>query len=211
MRKSKPGRTGFTLIELLAVIGILGLLLTLSVPIISKARASANLAACKLNLRNIAGLLQNWVDTRNGGKWPTERGIRFLLVVARDGELGRHDAEIFVCPGTSDTTWAADDAAHRPGSGFSDWQDLDKNCISYAGRDAKSFPIDKNKLSDEIIASDDNDGRANHKFITNVVFADAHVEQVDLKDYKGVLADDAEWVPVGPGSPDPDLKKLLND
>ena len=80
---------GFTLIELLAVIAILGLLMTLAVPLVSKAKASANSRACQSNLRQIATNLSLWATDRNKGNWPKESGIKFLLVLARDGEITR--------------------------------------------------------------------------------------------------------------------------
>ena len=41
--------------------------------------------------------------------------------------------------------------------------------------------------------------------------ANGHVGTVDIKDYKAELQENAEFIPVGPESPDADLKKLLND
>jgi prepilin-type N-terminal cleavage/methylation domain-containing protein len=207
MDSRRTARAGFTLIELLAVIAILGLLMTLAVPLVSKAKASANSRACQSNLRQIASNLQLWADDRNKGNWPKEAGIKFLLILVKDGELGKKDLDIFRCPATDDVTNTADDKT--PGSGFKDWDSLDKNCISYAGRDAIHFRIDKNKGSEEVVASDDNDNRANHAHITNIVYADAHVGTIDVKDYKAELPENAEFIPVGPESPDPDLKKLL--
>jgi prepilin-type N-terminal cleavage/methylation domain-containing protein len=208
MDPRRTARAGFTLIELLAVIAILGLLMTLAVPLIGKARASANSRACQSNLRQIASNLQLWADDRNKGNWPRDQGIKFLLRLVHDGELSSKDFDIFRCPATSDVTNTPDDPT--PGSGFKDWDNLDKNCISYAGRDGKNIPVNKNKLSDEAIAADDNDRPGgNHAHITNVVYGDAHVGTVDVNQYKADLPENAEFVPVGPESPDPDLKKLL--
>lgn len=209
MNPRRTARAGFTLIELLAVIAILGLLMTLAMPLVSRAKASANLRACQSNLHNIAGSLSLWVEDRNKSNWPKEQGIKFLLVLVRDGEIGPKDMDVFRCPGTDDVTNTADDKA--PGSGFKDWDNLDKTCISYAGRDNKNFPIKKGQLSEEVIASDDNDNRANHPHVTNIVHADGHIGTVDIKDYKKDLPENADFIPVGPESPDPDLKKLLND
>jgi len=202
-------RAGFTLIELLAAIAILGLLLSLAVPMISKARASGNLTACRLNLHSLAGTLQLWVDERNKGNWPPEQGPKFLLVLVRDKEITGKDCKVFNCPGTDDVTYAADDSSHSDGSGFKDWDSIDKNCMSYAGRDNRNFRLNKNKLGEEAIASDDNDGRPNHNTQTNIVYGDGRVESVDIKDYASELPENAQWIPVGPESPDPDLKKLL--
>jgi prepilin-type N-terminal cleavage/methylation domain-containing protein len=204
-------RAGFTLIELLAVIAILGLLMSLAVPLISNAKATANQHACQEQLRQLAGNLQLWADTRNKGNFPKESGPRFLLVLLRDEQISAKEADtLFRCPGTGDETRTEDDKK-TPASGLKDFQNFDKNCISYAGRDTKTFPINKNHLSEEVIASDDNDGRANHKHLTNIVFADSKVDAIDVKDYKTELPENQDWVTVGPDSPCPELKKLLSE
>jgi prepilin-type processing-associated H-X9-DG protein len=209
MSPAKPSRIRFIVIDLLAVLAILGLLALMTPPLVFKSKASSNVRACQSNLRQIAANLQLWADDRNHGAWPAERGIQFLLVLVRDGELGLRDLDIFCCPATDDSTESVDAAARRPGSGLADFAHLDARCISYAGRDGVRFPVNPKKLSEELIAADDNDGRANHPRVTNVVYADSHVATIDVTDYKKELGGDAEWVPVGPESPDPDLRRLL--
>ncbi len=58
--KSKQSHQGFTLVELLVCIGIISVLLGLLVPVISRARESAQSSVCTSNLRKLANLSQVW-------------------------------------------------------------------------------------------------------------------------------------------------------
>jgi prepilin-type N-terminal cleavage/methylation domain-containing protein len=207
------GRRGFTLIELLAAMAILSLLVGLALTMVAKARATANENACQQQLRDIAGLMQNWVDTRNQGRWPKERGVKFLLSMVKDDYLRGDALRKFACPGTDDTTSAPGD--ETVGSGLSKWDEIDPDCISYAGRDNVQFGLKKDRLDEEVIASDDNwyqgQGRSNHGGITNIVYADQHIGQIKTSKYKGELPEKQDWIPVGPESPDENLRKLAVD
>lgn len=211
-----PGRTrraGFTLVELLAAMAILSLLVGLSLTLVSKSRATANENACQQQLRDIAGVLQLWVDNRNSGKFPKAAGPKLLLTPVKEGFISGEALKKFACPGTDDETFDPNDVAKTVGSGLTDWDNLNFDCISYAGRDLLSGAVRKDKLDNEVLAADDNwyggAGRANHGDIVNIVFFDSHIGIRKVADYKDSLPEGQDWLPVGPDSPDEDLKKLL--
>src|SRR3954462_1648058 len=68
-KQLKP--SGFTLIELLVVIAIIGVLVSLLIPAVQHARASARSTQCKSNLRQIGLALDQFVDKQGArGKFP---------------------------------------------------------------------------------------------------------------------------------------------
>jgi prepilin-type N-terminal cleavage/methylation domain-containing protein/prepilin-type processing-associated H-X9-DG protein len=63
----------FTLVELLVVIGIIGVLLSILLPSLNRARAQANLIDCASNLKNIGNLVETYA-AENRGFFPYGRG-----------------------------------------------------------------------------------------------------------------------------------------
>jgi prepilin-type N-terminal cleavage/methylation domain-containing protein/prepilin-type processing-associated H-X9-DG protein len=68
MQRVSPRRTGFTLVELLVVIGIIGLLISMLLPSLNKARQSAARTACMSNMRQVGLALQMYLTENPGGQ-----------------------------------------------------------------------------------------------------------------------------------------------
>jgi prepilin-type N-terminal cleavage/methylation domain-containing protein len=62
MSRARPSRNGFTLIELLVVISIIGLLIAILVPSLSKARRSAKRTACGANLHQLGIAMRGYLN-----------------------------------------------------------------------------------------------------------------------------------------------------
>lgn len=80
--------SGFTLIELLVVITIVGVLMSLLMPAVGKARESGRRMACTNNLRQIGIAFNMWLDDI-GGRFPTrDEGPPWLGTHSYGGKTG---------------------------------------------------------------------------------------------------------------------------
>ncbi len=206
------GRAGFTLIEILVVITIIGLLLTLGIGAVTGALESGKVTTCRKHLADIGSSMLIFKEQRNKGRWPRESGIRFLLELHRKRQVTGRESDVFLCPGTSDFNDTGDSGG--PGSAYEDWDAIDSQFISYAGRDTANYPI--RNVGDEVIASDDNEFGPNHKTVTNILFADGDTVSWDLDiDGAGVLESwpelAEEGLPIGPDCPYEPLQVLRVD
>jgi prepilin-type N-terminal cleavage/methylation domain-containing protein/prepilin-type processing-associated H-X9-DG protein len=209
------GPSGFSLIEILVVITIIGLLMTIGFGPVQNALESGKVTKCKKNLQDMGQSMLVWKDQQNKGRWPKEGGIRFLLKLHKAGLIAGNNSETFLCPGTPDDNNTG--ASGKAGSSYEDWENIDPNTISYAGRDIEAFPIKSSDTSTVVIGADDNDGRGNHKFLTNVLYADGHTESFDIKsdsadEIRAAFPDiEKNGLPVGPDSPWEPLRVLRID
>ena len=90
---------GFTLIELLVTIGVIGLLVTILIPSLQRAREQAKSAVCQSNLHQLWQLLH--VVEKGQMKWPSPNG--WLEFVNRQGA-----GNVVICPNDEGDATLAD-------------------------------------------------------------------------------------------------------
>jgi prepilin-type N-terminal cleavage/methylation domain-containing protein len=136
-RRARPGHA-FTLVELLVVVGIIGVLVALLLPALSKARASGQTALCLGNLRQIMNAFQLY-ENDNKQRLPdptaSQQSWESLL------QTYLQSREPFHCP--------SDGGLYENLRSSYDWRDTSDPLTTAAGRFAVEI-----RRSDAVIAFD---------------------------------------------------------
>jgi prepilin-type N-terminal cleavage/methylation domain-containing protein/prepilin-type processing-associated H-X9-DG protein len=149
-KKCNGAPSGFTLIELLAVLGAIGLLLALLMPLLARAKSSAVRVSCLNNLHQIGLCLRAYID--DYARYPAfQTEIR---AATRDGfwdaKLALQSAgssNIFLCPAntaqgnTTDKNWSPTPPDSVVDPLFASWPNLSYG-YNGTGNAAEPFPVE---------------------------------------------------------------------
>src|SRR4051812_40390288 len=95
MRRFGRAQPGFTLVELLVVIGIIAIVIGILLPALIKARAAANMTACKSNLQQIGNATRMYAEA-NHDHYPDDWTVG--LAIYRRGYLETTPSDPFSVP-----------------------------------------------------------------------------------------------------------------
>ena len=95
MSKLRQKGAGFTLIELLVVIAIIGILASMLLPALARAREASRRAACSSNLKQLVLFLKMYAND-NAEAYPSSHLSELFGTYIKPGDIG-----VFSCPSAS--------------------------------------------------------------------------------------------------------------
>jgi prepilin-type N-terminal cleavage/methylation domain-containing protein/prepilin-type processing-associated H-X9-DG protein len=95
--------SGFTLVELLVVIGIIAVLMSVLLPVVNKARTSAQSAACKALLRQYAYATEMYANDNKGIMVDSYRFLDYAVGLPRYMGSNAMPEKVARCPGDQTT------------------------------------------------------------------------------------------------------------
>lgn len=212
-RSPAPLRAGFTLIELLAAMLILGILMAFLLPQIPAAIDRARVTACKANLGKIGQGLLAYRAKYN--RYPKQGGVAFFAALISDEvwDATQQDSKKLTCPGVEDNVLVPFNEDIPRADWYVDKNRLGPQWSTYAGRDIKGYPIrssTQKNIGREALVGDDNDGGANHRTSTCVLYGDYSVNAIEIVEERdaGNATPEDDWVVVGADAWREDLQKL---
>lgn len=130
--RHRNGRKGWTLLELLVVIALVGLLLSISLPALRKAKLHARSVICLSRLRQGGNTMAMWADANGGYSFPSSRRWQVELRLHSPDKKN----EMLFCPRA---TRFASEGAWQPFAAYNAFSFGDSLSATLAGGDPEVF------------------------------------------------------------------------
>lgn len=126
---------GFSLVELLVVIGIIGVLIGILLPVVSRVRRQARATVCLSNLRQLHAAFSLYAEVNRGRAYSYEEPTGILLPQNWIDELELYQpfvADVRLCPDALERleSFSFGDVSHAWGR-FANWMSVDDKACSY--------------------------------------------------------------------------------